>query len=254
MLRSTRRTARATGLDRAERQADVLGRPDQGPLIVPTAPDTALYCLHATGANTHLSLEIGDKKPVSDIQYFAVEEIGVAVVPPAAGQVLLQPGQARADDIVADLGEQRDTRPHLRIKVGLGPALERGQEAVGAVVGDRDRLDAGPSQQRHQPVHRHRSCAVEHRRLRQVLLQQPEPVIDIGVEREDDNPLTGETAQLPDTGPQVTPMVHGQQGHHRIGRVVCQGNRLRRRLQNRRRRNRTLSDHHRTGLHGPYGL
>ncbi|MFI5793454.1 hypothetical protein [Streptomyces sp. NPDC051677] len=68
---------------------------------------------------------------------------------------------------------------------------------------DGDRLDAGASQQRDQAVDRDRSCVVERGRLRQVLVQQPEPAAAVVVEGEDNDPLPGNAAQFLNADPQV---------------------------------------------------
>jgi hypothetical protein len=112
-------------------------------------------------------------------------------------------------------------------------------------VRDGNGFDAGVSQQRGQAVDRDGACVVESGCFGQVLLQQPEPVVDVGVEGEDDDPLPGDAEEFTDAGFQVAPVVHGQEGHHRIGRVVGERDRLRGCFQGRCGSGWALGDHHR---------
>lgn len=74
--------------------------------IEPTraAGDTPPIPDHGSQA-VHRFLQVGDEKPVPDVECSAVEQVGMALVPAAGGQVIRQPGQARTEDLLAGLGE-----------------------------------------------------------------------------------------------------------------------------------------------------
>jgi hypothetical protein len=90
--------------------------------------------------------------------------------------------------------------------------------------------------------------------LWQVLAHQPELPKDARVPGEDDDAAPSDSAQLGDPGLDVGPVVHGEQGHDRIGGVIGNGQRLCTRLYDPRRPGRTLSNHDRAGFDGKNGL
>ena len=85
----------------------------------------------------------GDEEAVAEVQLVALEQVGVALRPRAAAQVLLQPRQAGRQLLLGALRHRRDAGAHVGVEVGVRAAPVGAVEAVLAVVRDRDAPSRG---------------------------------------------------------------------------------------------------------------
>ena len=82
-----------------------------------------------------------DEQSIAQVELLELEQIAVASLPRPRLQVASQPGEAALNGRGIHQREHRDPRAHGRIEVGVRAPPVGVQEAVDAVVGDRDRLD-----------------------------------------------------------------------------------------------------------------
>src|SRR5207244_7797658 len=96
----------------------------------------------------------------------------MSVPPRAVFEVAAEPGDSGLD--VTDLGEGRDRAAHAGIEIRMRASPVRAEEAVDAVVGDKQRAALDVSQRAPELVDRRKDRAVDHTDLGEVVVDQPE--------------------------------------------------------------------------------
>ena len=86
----------------------------------------------------------GNEKTVTEINLPPPEEIPVATLPSSVLQIATEPGQPGFEGV--DLGERRNCAADARVQIGMRPPPVSPEEAVHAIVGNREGVDIDATQ------------------------------------------------------------------------------------------------------------
>ena len=114
-----------------------------------------------------------NEQPVAEVDLVAIEQIGVALGPRAVRDVALEPRHRRLDDVRGLDCQARHVRADTGVEIRQRPLPGRAQEAVGAVLRDRDGPDLGAAHRLGDGRERREARLVEHGDLGQVVAHEP---------------------------------------------------------------------------------
>src|SRR5437016_8347323 len=89
---------------------------------------------------------VGNEKTVTEINLPPPEEIPVSTLPSSVLQIATEPGQPGFEGV--DLGERRNCAADGRVQIGMQPPPVSPEEAVHAIVGNREGVDIDATQRR----------------------------------------------------------------------------------------------------------
>ena len=192
--------------------------------------------------------ELGHHDLVAEVELLELEQVPVAALPLAAVEVGREPLDAVRDLVGVEQAEHGDPRTHARVEVRARPAPVGVQEAVAAVVRNRDRLQPAATEGLQHPIER---VARRHhaREAGQVVAHQPRRAHAARVPGEHHHPPPRNAAQLGEAALVIVPVVVGQHRHRGVEGVVVEREPLGARVHDGRRPGRPLGAHDRRRLH-----
>src|SRR5262249_49850923 len=210
---------------------------------------------HSTVVNaSHASVtsfgwrELAGHEPVAAIQFAERAQGPVPALPSAAGEILLEPDQARLELGRGELREAGDVRPESRIEVRLWTPPEGGQESIGAVArnGDGRGLDES---ERSEGLQWRKPLTVASPDRREVVPGQP-PAGEGRVAGQEHGTPSGDAPDLGERTLPVAPVVDGEDGQRRLDAPDSERDRFGGGLERGSRPRCALPDHRPGGLDG----